>query len=854
MPARWNTLICSVLLVAVAAIVAAVFVDAGAVDIPRTINYQGLLTDKETGEPLPGTYSLTFSIYAQVSGGAALWTETKDVTTDESGVFSTLLGSTNPINLTFATPSWLEIAVGSETLTPRRGLTSVPYAFQAMSAVEATSALTALNADSLGGLTSASYSLVGHLHDDRYCTEAELSTTGTINGTSNPVDWTKLKGVPAGFADDTDNEGAGDGHSLDAADGNPTDVAYVDDTGKVLVHPGIWSVADSRLVVYDAASAAVWARSDSSSGVVGHSLYGLGISGWSHKGYGVAGASDSSAGIYGSGQNGEGVVGLSIDGRGVVGSSTNGSGVEGMSTNGHGISGWTENGNGVVGWSTKSDGIWGSSRDGKGVFGASVESSGVHGWSTNGSGVVGGSANGKAGEFWGEVHATGRVDSDSGFSIDGQTLLATPGESNLFVGHAGRLYFEVPQRSTCVGESTGCLNLGDDNTFLGYRAGNGGSTGYGVPPATTAVAGGRNVFAGARSGAMNQGDDNVFIGYAAGTHNASGFNNTFVGRSAGNDTESGRNNVFLGASAGWSNSSGEANVFCGTYAGQYRATTSGNTYLGFEAGSSTYGIGTTGNDNVAVGSRAGYRSDGDGNVFLGHEAGYEFNGNDRLFIANGKDPEDVLIYGNFATGNIGLGTTAPERKLHILGDGPRVLVEAMTGNPEVNLKVTGDSWGDIWAMYKHVDDGDLHFFQGGDRVTFEGGTGNVAIGATDPAGYRLYVNGTAYSTGGWQSSDARLKTDLRGIDDALGKVMRLAGHSFRWRTEDHPDRGFPAGRHYGLVAQEVEEVLPEVVGSGPGDEKALAYSELIPVLVEAVKELKTENDALRARIEALESK
>jgi hypothetical protein len=137
-------------------------------------------------------------------------------------------------------------------------------------------------------------------------------------------------------------------------------------------------------------------------------------------------------------------------------------------------------------------------------------------------------------------------------------------------------------------------------------------------------------------------------------------------------------------------------------------------------------------------------------------------------------------------------------------------------------------------------------------VTFQSSTGNVAIGATDPAGYRLYVNGPAYATGGWQPSDLRLKADLRGIDDALGKVLRLNGVSFRWRTEEHPDRGLPGGRHYGLVAQEVEQVLPEVVGDGPGGEKALAYSELIPVLVEAVKELKTENEALKQRIEALE--
>ena len=46
--------------------------------------------------------------------------------------------------------------------------------------------------------------------------------------------------------------------------------------------------------------------------------------------------------------------------------------------------------------------------------------------------------------------------------------------------------------------------------------------------------------------------------------------------------------------------------------------------------------------------------------------------------------------------------------------------------------------------------------------------------------------------------------------------------------------------------------MPEVVDNGPGDEKALAYSELIPVLVEAVKELEAENKALKQRLDALE--
>jgi hypothetical protein len=55
-------------------------------------------------------------------------------------------------------------------------------------------------ADYLGGYEASAFSLDGHDHDARYCTEFELNTTGTINSVGNPVDWTKLRNVPAGFA------------------------------------------------------------------------------------------------------------------------------------------------------------------------------------------------------------------------------------------------------------------------------------------------------------------------------------------------------------------------------------------------------------------------------------------------------------------------------------------------------------------------------------------------------------------------------------------------------------------------------------------------------------------------------
>ena len=233
---------------------------------------------------------------------------------------------------------------------------------------------------------------------------------------------------------------------------------------------------------------------------------------------------------------------------------------------------------------------------------------------------------------------------------------------------------------------------------------------------------------------------------------------------------------------------------------------------------------------------------------LGGIAASAFPDGYSLDAADG-DPADAVYVDN--SGNVGIGTLTPARKLHILGEGPRVLIEGSAGNPELNFENTDDASAQRWAIYKHFADDDLRFYQNGDRVSIQNGTGNVGIGTTSPGSYKLYVNGEAYCTGSWNTSDARLKTGLEPIGDALSMVAKLRGLSFLWRTADYPDRGFPAGRHYGLVAQEVEQVLPEVVKEGADGEKAVAYSELIPVLVESIKELKAESDGLRAASEAL---
>jgi hypothetical protein len=64
--------------------------------------------------------------------------------------------------------------------------------------------------------------------------------------------------------------------------------------------------------------------------------------------------------------------------------------------------------------------------------------------------------------------------------------------------------------------------------------------------------------------------------------------------------------------------------------------------------------------------------------------------------------------------------------------------------------------------------------------------------------------------------------------------------------------GFPDGQHFGVIAQEVEDILPEVVTDGRTGEKAVAYAEIIPVLIEAIKAQQVQIEALEARMAEME--
>ena len=98
-------------------------------------------------------------------------------------------------------------------------------------------------------------------------------------------------------------------------------------------------------------------------------------------------------------------------------------------------------------------------------------------------------------------------------------------------------------------------------------------------------------------------------------------------------------------------------------------------------------------------------------------------------------------------------------------------------------------------------------------------------------------NVTAYS-------DIRLKENIEGIPNALEKVKQIRGVTFT--RNDQEDKEL---RHTGVIAQEVEKVLPEVVSEDNLGVKNVAYGNMVGLLIEAIKELKQEVDDLKSKLE-----
>ena len=125
--------------------------------------------------------------------------------------------------------------------------------------------------------------------------------------------------------------------------------------------------------------------------------------------------------------------------------------------------------------------------------------------------------------------------------------------------------------------------------------------------------------------------------------------------------------------------------------------------------------------------------------------------------------------------------------------------------------------------------------------------GNLGIGV-ETAAYPLDVTGdihnagNMYSAGYFHNSDARLKTNIRTIS-GLDIISKFRGVTFSWKKDGTPSAG--------VIAQEVEKVLPSAVHTDADGIKSVEYDQLIAPLIEAIKEQQIQIDALKAEIEQL---
>jgi hypothetical protein len=188
-------------------------------------------------------------------------------------------------------------------------------------------------------------------------------------------------------------------------------------------------------------------------------------------------------------------------------------------------------------------------------------------------------------------------------------------------------------------------------------------------------------------------------------------------------------------------------------------------------------------------------------ILSGFNTAYLYATGRDFVIGNAASSRNLLFFTNgFATtdeklritsaGNIGIGVTNPSDKLSVAG----AIVPAADNT--YTLGKSGARWSAVWA-----------------------------------------TNGVI------QTSDMRLKTEIEPLQYGLKEVLQLRPVSFQWKNEKH------GSRKLGLLAQEVQSIIPEVIASdGQNGTLGMNYAELIPVLINAVKEQQQQIDDIQNRI------
>jgi len=224
------------------------------------------------------------------------------------------------------------------------------------------------------------------------------------------------------------------------------------------------------------------------------------------------------------------------------------------------------------------------------------------------------------------------------------------------------------------------------------------------------------------------------------------------------------------------------------------------------------------------------------------------------------------------SGNVGIGTTNPTARLQVQDESAKLLLNS-TGSgaviTELDLatqdggtaylvkyntgRLTIASGGSYSMRFLNSGGGSFQFDEGSSTRLYIAAGGNVGIGTTTP-NYTLDVSGSIGGNGTQYHSDIRWKRNVRSLTNSLDKITMLRGVNFEWRRDEFAEMNFPEGEQIGLIAQEVEEVIPEVVNTDADGYKSVDYAKLVSVLIEAVKDQQKQIEDLKSKINSITSK
>jgi hypothetical protein len=390
----------------------------------------------------------------------------------------------------------------------------------------------------------------------------------------------------------------------------------------------------------------------------------------------------------------------------------------------------------------------------------------------------------------------------------GAGITNTSGVNNVFVGNQAGWTNLTGTDNTFVGRASGYTNTASQNTYVGSYTGYNNTTGD------------QQVFIGYEAGRTNAtAEGGTYVGYQAGKAATAAYN-TFIGSMAGLVTTSGSGNTFVGRRSGQDNTEGAYNSALGYYAGESITTGDYNVFIGYQAGDTI----TTEDHNTGIGGYSDIAAGVTNATAIGYRAMVTQNDSLVLGSVNG-------VNGSSASVNVGIGTSAPVRQLHIVGDQAVFRMDRPVDTAAFMLVRTDASGTPLktFVVGANASGSNTGEFVINDLGTAVSGPGTNRL--------RIANNGVVYVQSLVQTSSLALKDNVRTYANALETVKKLRGVSFNWKESGKPS--------VGLIAEEVEKVIPEVIAHDGQAATGVNYSSLVGVLVEAVKEQQAELDALK---------